>query len=91
MDKIPVHLRPQLVTVGEWEELNKKVDRSSDSIFGYWDEEEHARVPGFHERLKRIDWMQKGLMGIGVVLLLNALGVPTQELGPVVQKLMHLL
>lgn len=88
MEQVPVHLRPYIVTNQEWKDLVKKQRECDDAVFGSWDDKLHRRFPGIIEQVKLQSTLLKVGIGLQIMLLLHAFGVPTQEILPLVAKLL---
>jgi hypothetical protein len=83
----PAHMRPYVVTNQEWADLIKRQQEVDDAVFGGWDPKMKKRSPGVLERLDGMTWILRGIAAFTLVSTLRAFGVPTQEVLPVLLKL----
>jgi len=72
--------------------LTKTVETLDRAIFGRWDETQNKNIPGLQERLTNMERLLKRVIWAGSVvasvLLLRAIGVPTDEIGKLVTLLL---
>jgi hypothetical protein len=86
MDTQP-HYRNYPLNVKEWNEIKGKVDEHDDSLYGNWDEKMAKREQGLVEKINAQTFMLK-VIGAGTAFsIVKDIGVPTQDILPIVVKL----